>query len=208
MRRRITLAAAAAALLALTPARAAVESFKIDPTHSSVEFRIRHLVGKVPGRFKAWAGTINMDPADPSTGSVEVTIQTDSIDTGNSDRDGHLKSPDFFDAASNPTIAFKSSKVTGSGDHLTVDGTLTMHGTSKPVTLDVTALGVRKGFKGSTVAGFEAKTTVNRKDFGMVWNRALDTGGFILGDDVEIEINIEAAAAPPQAAAAAAPTAK
>ena len=120
------------------------------------------------------------------------TIKTASINTKNEDRDNHLRSGDFFDAETYPEITFTSSKITKSGaQSFAVTGTLTMHGVSKTVTLPVTFLGEVKGPRGGTVAGFEIETTLDRKDYGIVWNKALDAGGMILGDEIDITINLE-----------------
>jgi len=191
MRRRFALILATLLVAGVTAAPAATESFVIDPAHSSVTFRIRHLVGKTPGSFTDFGGTVTFDPADPTTGRVEATIQATSIDTHNDKRDDHLRSPDFFDAATHPTITFKSTKVTRAGEAYKLSGDLTMHGVTKPVTLDLQVLGVGPGFAGK-VAGFEARGVLQRKDFGISWNRALDAGSLVLGDEVEIVITVEA----------------
>jgi polyisoprenoid-binding protein YceI len=193
MRSRRLLVTAVAATLALAGgiAQTAANPYKIDTSHSSVEFKIRHLVGRVPGGFRDFSGTIEMDPANVSAGSVKVTIQATSIDTRNEDRDNHLRNEDFFDVKKFPTITYESTKVTGSGEKFQVEGNLTMHGVTRPVTLDVEVLGVGPDPWGNTRIGFEATATINRKDFGISWNRALDTGGVILGEDVEISMAIE-----------------
>jgi polyisoprenoid-binding protein YceI len=205
--------AAGTALLALSlaasVAAAAPESFRIDPNHTSVGFSIRHFFSKVQGRFKEFEGTIQFDAKDPAASSVEVTIQAASINTENDRRDADLRSPNFFEVDKNPTLTFKSSKVTldagkttlAPGDHFKIDGDLAMHGVTKPVTLDATFLGSGPvGIGGSamgTRAGFEATATVNRKDWGLNWNKTLDQGGTLLGDDVTINLNVEAGTAPP-----------
>lgn len=170
---------------------AAQGTYGIDTAHSSVGFKVRHLVSKVSGGFNEFDGTIVADFGDMDASSVEFTIQSSSIDTKNEKRDGHLRSADFFDAEKYPEIVFKSSKITKiDGDSYAVTGTLTMHGVSKEVTLSVDFLGEMKAM-GGTRAGYELTTTLNRKDFGVSWNRALDAGGYVLGDDVEININLE-----------------
>lgn len=182
--------AVAAALLA-APAFAA-DTYTIDKNHSEAVFTIKHLVSRVSGRFGDFSGAINVDPAAPAQSSVELTINTASIDTDVADRDKHLKSPDFFDVEKFPTITFKSSKVTPAGaNKYNVDGTLTMRGVSKPVTLPVEFLGFVKDNRGNEKAGFSLETTLNRKDYGIVWNSALDAGGFVLGDDVKVVVNLE-----------------
>lgn len=193
------LVALAAALLVAAPfASAAPTTYVIDPNHTSAEFSIRHLFSKVPGRFQKVAGTIVYDPANPAGSSVKAEIDATTITTANEKRDGHLKSEDFFDVAKYPTLTFESTAVAAAGENkLKVDGNLTMHGITKPVTLDVTFLGAGPGMGGRQVSGFEAVTKVNRKDFNIVWNRNLDQGGTLLGDDVDIKINVEANTPPP-----------
>ena len=148
---------------------------------------------KVRGRFTDFAGTIVGDPAKPEAATVEFTVKTASIDTAQENRDKHLRSADFFDAEKFPEITFKSTKIKTAGkDKYDVTGNLTMHGVTKAVTLPVTYLG-SVGTGKDEKFGFEATTTLNRKDFGIVWNKALDTGGYMLGDEVTVTINIEAA---------------
>lgn len=181
-------------LMLLLPAFAIAEPavYKVDPDHSGVNFSIRHFVSNVPGRFKDFDGTIKYDKQNPAASSVSFTIQTASIDTDNSDRDNHLRSPDFFDAASYPTLTFTSSSVKAvDADTLEVTGDLTIRGTTKKVTVPVQILGIMKGPK-SEKAGFETAFTLNRHDYGVKWNRVLDSGGAILGDDVKINISVEA----------------
>jgi len=171
---------------------AAAGTYTIDPVHSDVSFKVRHLVSKTSGQFTDFDGTIVANFKDLDASSVIFTVKTASINTKNEDRDNHLRSGDFFDAETYPEITFKSSKITKSGaGTFAVTGTLTMHGVSKIVTLPVTFLGEVKGPKGGTVAGFEIETTLDRKDYGIVWNRALDAGGMILGDEINISINLE-----------------
>jgi len=162
--------------------------WRIDVAHSELTFRIRHLVSRVNGTFRDWSGTVTGDPADWSKeGSVEVTIQTASIDTRSERRDAHLRTPDFFDAAAHPTITFRSRAVRVEGSDLTIDGDLTMRGVTRPVTLtgEVTAVS-------GTRAGFSARTKINRLDFGVSYNRGVEGGGVLLGDEVTIDIAIEA----------------
>ncbi len=188
---------AALFVLALAaPALAAEEIFTIDPVHSSVHFKIRHLTAKVTGAFMTYTGEIRLDRADLSKGSVTFEIETASINTNNTDRDNHLRSPDFFEAEKHPKITFKSTKVTVDKDDpnmLTVDGTLAMKGVSKPVSLKVELGGFVADPWGNEKAGFDVTGRLNRKDYGIAWNKALDAGGFILGDDVDVMISLEAA---------------
>ena len=183
----------AAAVLAATPVLAA-DMYNVDKGHSEAMFTVKHLMSRVTGRFNDFTGTINVDPANPAASTVEFTINAASVDTDNADRDKHLKSPDFFDVEKNPTITFKSTKVTPAGNNkYNVEGTLTMRGVSKQVTLPVEFLGFGKDPWGNEKAGFAIETTLNRKDYGILWNKALDQGGYVLGDDVKIVINLETA---------------
>jgi polyisoprenoid-binding protein YceI len=183
---------AVAALSLLTALPASAETYTIDAGHSEVGFKVRHLVSNVRGRFNDFSGTINMDPKNIQASSVEFRIKADSIDTNQADRDKHLRAEDFFFVEKYPEITFKSDSVKPAGKNkYNVTGTLTMRGVSKKVTLPVTFTGEVKDPWGNTKAGFETATTLNRKDYGIVWNKAVDNGGVILGDDVEIEINLE-----------------
>ena len=188
-----SLSVLAAAFLAASPAVAA-DTYVIDKGHSEALFTIKHMMSRVTGRFSDLAGTINVDAANPAASSVEFTINTASIDTSVADRDKDLRSPNFFDVEKYPTITFKSSKVTSAGkDKFTVEGSLTMHGVAKQVSLPVEFLGYGKDPWGNDKAGFAVETVLNRKDYGLNWNKALDQGGFLLGDDVKVVISLEAA---------------
>jgi len=179
-------------VLLVTAGIAHAGSFTIDQAHSDVSFKVRHLVSKTSGQFTDFNGTIVADFEKLDASSVVFTIKTASIDTENEDRDKHLQSEDFFDVATYPEITFVSSKITKSGENtFAVTGTLTMHGVAKTVTLPITFLGEAASPWGGKVAGFEISTTIDRKDYGIVWNKALDAGGMILGDEVEISINLE-----------------
>jgi polyisoprenoid-binding protein YceI len=180
----------AAFVLAATPALAG-DTYTIDKSHSEAVFQVRHLVNKVSGRFRDFSGTVHAD-AKPELSSVEFTIKTASIDTANEARDKDLRSPNFFDVEKLPEITFKSSKIVATGkDRYNVSGTLTIHGVSKEVVLPVTFLGFVKDPWGNERAGFETSITLNRKDFGIVWNKVLDNGGTLLGDEVNVSINLE-----------------
>jgi|SRR5262245_19379094 len=173
------------------PAGAAPESFNIDPEHSAVGFSIRHFFSRVPGRFTKFEGKMVVDRDDLTKSTVQVTIDAGSIDTDEPKRDQHLKSADFFDVAKNPKITFKSTAVKKVSDNkLQVSGDLTIRGKSKQVTLDVDVLGFGPGY-GGTRGGFEAKTRINRQDFGVAWNDVVEGGGAVLGDDVDITLNVE-----------------
>ncbi len=169
----------------------AQEIYTIDPNHSNVAFKVRHLVSKVGGEFTKFDGTITADFSNLDVSGVQFSIQAASLDTRNEDRDNHLRSVDFFDVEKYPEITFTSTKVTKiDNDSYAVAGILTMHGVSKSITLTVDYLGEMTAM-GGTRAGYELSTTLDRKDFGVSWNRALDTGGFILGDEVGVNINLE-----------------
>jgi polyisoprenoid-binding protein YceI len=204
----IAVAAVLTALLipcADAPAARAADTYTIDVSHSNVSFSIRHFFSKVPGRFGKYEGTIVYDPEDLGKSSVNVTIDAASIDTDLADRDKHLKSPDFFDVEKFPKITFASAKVKPVGKNKAqVEGTLTIKGVSKPVTLDIEVLGTGPDAWGNTRGGFEGRTRVNRQDFGVSWNKVVEGGGTILGDEVEIILNVEAvrqAPKPPEPAA-------
>ena len=181
-----------------TPAAAATapadpNAWRIDATHSDLSFSIRHFVSRVRGTFGRWAGTIVVDTMDVTKGSVDVTIQATSIDTQNENRDNDLRSANFFEVEKFPTITFRSTKVEGSRDDLTVTGDLTIHGVTKPVVLKGRYLGATApDQRGTRRIGFEASTMINRLDYGVIWNRAAEGGGVMLGDDVRIDIVISA----------------
>ena len=174
-----------------TLASAAPSVWTIDNTHSGVGFQIRHFVSKVRGKFKDVKGTITADESAWQDGVIDVEIATASISTDNDRRDGHLKSPDFFAADSFPVIRFKSTRIERSGDNAKIHGNLTMRGVTRPVVLEGMLTGIMKSAQGDRI-GFEASTTVNRVDYGVKWNRAAEAGGAMLGDEVKVEINIEA----------------
>jgi len=197
----LAVAIAIASILAGTPlgaglgpraAAAAPLTYEIDPVHSEVAFRVRHLVTKVPGRFNSFQGTIAYDNEKPVASNVQVTIDATSIDTKNEKRDGHLKSADFFDVEKFPTLTFTSKNVTVEKDAFTVTGDLMMHGVTKPVTLTGEMTEVMPDPNGGKRVGFSAATKVNRKDFGILWNRNLDQGGTLLGDEVEVRLEVAA----------------
>jgi len=191
MIRKLSLAAAAF-LLAASPALA--DTWVIDKNHSEAGFQVRHMMSKVRGHFNDYAGTIVVDPAKPESASVEFTIKAASIDTANEGRDKDLRSANFFETEKYPDITFKSTRVKATAkDRYDVTGLLTMHGVSKEVTLPVQVLGFGKDPWGNEKAGFSTEVTLNRKDYGIVWNKALDNGSVLLGDEVWVSINLEAA---------------
>ena len=175
--------------------RAQTKDWKVDPAHSEADFSIKHMaISTVHGTFRGLAGVVKYDPADVVKSGVEATIDVSSVDTGVSARDNHLKSPDFFDVAKFPTMTFKSTAVTKAGDHYDVTGDLTLHGVTKKVVLQLEGPGKEEpGMDGKSVhRGFTATTTVNRKDFGLIWNGTLKSGDTVLGDEVKIGLDIEA----------------
>ena len=173
---------------------AAAETYSIDKAHSDFTFHVRHLLSKVPGKFADVAGTIVLDDKDLTKSTVDIHIQAASISTQNETRDKHLRSDDFFGVEKCPEVTFVSKKIepTKDKDVYDVTGPLTMHCISKDITLPVRFLGRAKDPWGGQRAAFEASTTLNRKDFNMLWNKSLDGGGFLLGDNVEVTIAIEA----------------
>jgi len=181
-------------LALLLPALASADPvvYKVDSDHSGIGFTVRHFVSNVPGRFKDFDGVIKYDAQNPAASSVSFTVQAASIDTDNGDRDDHLRGPEFFDVAKFPTLTFSSTSVKAvDADTLEVTGDLTMRGVTKKVTLPVEILGVMKGPRGEK-AGFETTFKLDRKEYGVNWNRVLDNGGAILGDEVKVNISIEA----------------
>lgn len=167
-------------------------SYAIDPSHSAVEFVVRHLgLAKVRGRFATFEGAIAV-AEDVTDSRVDVTMQAGSIDTGEADRDGHLRSGDFLDVETHPTLEFHSTGVRQDGDRWLVDGDLTITGTSRPVTLEVEFEGGARDPWGYERVGFNAETRINREDFGLTWNQALETGGWLVGKEVRIELTVQA----------------
>lgn len=177
-------------------------TWNIDPAHTTVEFSVRHMmVTTVRGSFQKVSGTLNFDPDNPANSSVEVTIDAASIDTRVDDRDNHLRSPDFLDVANHPTITFKSNKieVTG-GESGKIYGDLTIRGVTRPVIINAEYLGQNKSPYGMTVVGFTGTTKINREDWGLTWNVALETGGVLVGKEINISLDVEAVLAEQPAA--------
>jgi polyisoprenoid-binding protein YceI len=171
----------------------ATTTYGIDKAHSEVGFQVRHLLTRVRGRFSDFNGTIEYDDQNPEQSSVNIEVQAASIDTSERDRDVHLRSADFFEVDTFPTLVFRSTGIRRKGaDRFEVSGQLTIHGVTKPVTFDVTLLGKAKDPWGNERIAFEADATVNRKDFGLTWNAALETGGFLVGDEVRISLSVQA----------------
>ena len=172
----------------------ATERWEIDSSHSSVHFSVRHLViAKVRGTFGRWSGTVYAPSGDVSKATVAVTIDASSIDTGVADRDGHLKSPDFFDVAQYPELRFVGNRVQPRSDtEIDIVGDLTIKGATREVVLRVEQHGQTKDPWGNLRAAFTAKTSIDRKDFGLTYNQVLESGGLMVGDRVDIEAEIEA----------------
>jgi polyisoprenoid-binding protein YceI len=172
----------------------ALEKWKFDTVHSHVSFSVRHLmISRVHGSFKTWTGTLETDDADFKNAKLDVSIDAASVDTKEPQRDEHLRSADFFDVANHPKLTFESTAVERvDPEHFKVTGNLTIHGVTKPETLDVEHFGRQKDPWGGERAGFSAKTSIDRKDFGLTFNMPLDGGGFMVGDKIEITIDVEA----------------
>lgn len=171
-------------------------TWQVDGAHSSVGFSVRHMViSKVRGRFGKWQARLDLDPSDPTRSSVAVEIDASSVDTGIADRDAHLRSPDFLDAAAWPTLRFQSRRVEqATPDRLRVTGDLTIRNVTREVVLDVEQGGQGKDPWGNLRTGFTATASIQRKDFGLTWNQALETGGVLVADRVDIEIELQAVA--------------
>ncbi len=170
----------------------ATNRWDIDVGHSAIHFWVRHLViSKVHGRFARWTGTIDLDAQDLTRSSVDVKIDAASIDTQVADRDAHLRSPDFLDVAKYPELAFRSKRIEKSGPAYRIVGDLTLHGVVREVTLEAEFAGTAKDPWGNERAGFSAKASLDRREFGLVWNAALETGGVLVGEKVEIAIDLE-----------------
>ena len=171
----------------------ATSTWDIDPAHSSVEFSVKHMmVSTVKGRFRNVDGTLRIDEADPTRSSVEATVDVASIDTGVAQRDDHLRSDDFFNAARYPKISFRGTGIEKRGEDWKLTGDLTIREVSRPVVLDVEFDGRGVDAFGKDRAGFTAETKINRKDFGVNWNGLIEAGGVVVGDTVKIALNIAA----------------
>ncbi len=169
-------------------------TWKLDPAHSAAEFKVKHMmISNVKGSLTGLSGVLNENPSDPGSSSVEATIDVSTLNTGDAQRDGHLKSADFFEVEKFPTMNFKSTSVkkTGEGEYA-VTGDLTMHGVTKPVTFAVEGPSAPgKDPWGNTRIGLSATTKINRKDFGLTWNSALETGGVLVGESVNVTLDVE-----------------
>ncbi|HEY4178226.1 MAG TPA: YceI family protein [Kofleriaceae bacterium] len=164
-----------------------------DPSHSTVGFTVRHLmVTKVHGRFHKWSGQLVIDDTDITKSTVNVAIETASVDTKEEKRDAHLASPDFFNSEKYPRMTFKGTRIEKKGNDLLVTGELFLNGVTKTIALEVELTDTVKDPWGGTRRGFEAKGSISRKDFGLTWNAALETGGVVVGDEVKINLDIQA----------------
>jgi polyisoprenoid-binding protein YceI len=176
-----------------TAAPIGLTTYAIDPAHSDATFSVRHLITKVRGRFSEFAGTIAFDDSTPANSTVTFTIQAATIDTNQKDRDTHLRSADFFDVEKFPTITFVSTAISPrGGDEYDVSGDFTIRDVTRRITLPVSFLGKASDPWGNERIAFEAEYTLNRKDYGLNWNAALETGGFLVGDDVKIALSVQA----------------
>jgi polyisoprenoid-binding protein YceI len=173
----------------------ATRTFQIDKAHSDATFQVRHLISKVRGRFSDFDGTVELDQARPEQSKVSLTIKAASIDTGVADRDNHLRSDDFFATDTHPTLTFVSTGIVPKGgNHYEVTGDLTMRGVTKSIVLPIEFLGTATDPWGNQKVAFEGEVTLNRKDYGLNWNAAIETGGFLVGDEVKVGLQIQAAA--------------
>jgi polyisoprenoid-binding protein YceI len=168
-------------------------TYNVDKAHSEVTFQVRHLLTKVRGRFSDFDGTIEYDEEHTENSQVNVAIRAASIDTSERDRDNHLRSADFFDVEKHPTLTFTSRAITRKGTvGFALTGDLTIHGVTRQATFDVNFLGKAKDPWGNERIAFEAAAVINRKDYGLNWNAALETGGFLVGDEVKISLSVQA----------------
>ena len=168
-------------------------TWNIDPTHTSIGFGVRHaMVSKVRGNFADFSGSLTINGDDLAASSAELTIQAASIDTKNADRDGHLISADFLDVENFPTLTFTSTAVTVDGPDVAVTGDLTIRGVTRPVTVNYEYIGTSVDPFGFTRVGFEGTAKISRKDFGLTWNAALETGGVLVGDEITLVLDVEA----------------
>ena len=193
-----SLALGAALTTLLAASSAVATTYSIDSAHTAVLFKVRHLVSKTTGRFDKFEGTVDIDPKERGSLKVTGSIDVDSIDTDEPKRDAHLRGADFFDAARFPKITFSAgslSEVNADRTKGKLSGDITIHGVTKPIVLQVEWLGTVTDPWGNNKAGFDATTTINRKDFGLVWNKTLDSGGLMIGDEIEIELHVEMAEA-------------
>lgn len=182
-----------ALLVGMASPAVAADAYTIDVSHSEVTFQVTHLtISKVRGRFREFEGNIQIEPGKPEASSVEFRIKAASVDTLEAKRDEHLRSADFFDAASHPELSFRSTKIVATGkDSYDVTGNLTIRGNTKTITLPVKVTGPIQDPWGNTKMGFETSTKINRKDYGVSWSKVMDNGGLVVSDEVAIDIALE-----------------
>jgi polyisoprenoid-binding protein YceI len=167
--------------------------WSVDPVHSHVGFSVRHMmVTTVRGAFKNFSGTLELNEADLTASKIQGEIEVQSVDTGNADRDNHLRNNEFFDAPNHPKITFKSTRIEAKGDAFVVHGDITIRGVTKPIALDVEYAGTSKNPYGQTITGVSASGSISRRDFGIVWDSPLETGGVAVSDKVKLEIEVQA----------------
>lgn len=182
----------------------AVSEFRVDTPHTGASFSAKHMmVTTVRGKFNAVDGTLRLDPENPTASSGTFSVETASVDTGVAQRDRHLRSADFFDAEKYPTMTFTSTRVEPKGDDYAVTGDLTIKDVTRPVTFEVEYLGQYSSMQGARRAGFHASAKINREDFGLTWNVALESGGWLVGKEIRIEVDLAVEEAVPAAEAAA-----
>ncbi len=170
----------------------ATTKWVLDPTHSEVQFKVKHLViSTVSGFFKSFEGSLTTDNDNFENAEIDFSLDVNSIDTNQEQRDGHLKSPEFFDAEKYPKISFKSTSFTKNGDDYKLQGNLTIKDITKPVTLDVELGGSATDFYGNTKAGFEITGKINRKEFGLTWDGVTEAGAIVVGEDIKLHINVQ-----------------
>jgi len=171
----------------------AADTYNLDKAHTSVGFTVSHLViSHVSGNFRDFTGTISYEPSDVTKSAIDVHIVASSVSTGDDKRDGHLRSPDFFDVQKFPELTFKSTKIEKKGDGFIAYGPLTIHGVTKDIALPFTIAGTIKDGQGRSHLVAQASLTINRKDYGLTWNRAVEGGGVLVGEEVKIDLNVEA----------------
>jgi polyisoprenoid-binding protein YceI len=202
----MTLATRANDSASTTPAPGELTDWTIDAAHTDVLFSAKHMmVTTVRGKFHDVEGTLRLDESNPTNSSAEIRISAASLATGIGQRDGHLRSADFFDAETHPTIAFRSTSIEQGGtSDFRISGDLTIQETTRPIVFDATFLGFYTSMQGTRRVGLSARTMINRKDWGLGWNVALETGGWLVGENVTIEVEIAADEAAPAASEAAA----
>lgn len=197
---RITAFVLMSGIMGILPSTAQAAVYQLDPAHTDIGFSVQHLnVSRVRGSFRDVSGVIVYDPQNPQDMSIQVTIKTSSIDTGNTKRDEHLRSPDFFDAAQFPEIRFESTKIEPLGEGVfNVTGRLTIKGVTKEISFPLAVHGPVQSPFGTTVIGLSGQTKLDRRDFNITWNKALDQGGWLIGNDVDVSFSAEAALKPDQ----------